>query len=245
MATSELQIAQKRPGGADGNPCAACSIREMSICAALDNSELSRMAAIARTQSFTSRQTIVDEGEPAESLFNITSGAVKLYKLLPDGRRQITGFLFEGDFLGIALNEAYAYTAEAVNDVTLCRFPKQRFEALLEEFPKLEKQLLEVASNELVQAQDQMLLLGRKTAQEKVVSFLLSLSRRSSARGAPASPIALPMSRSDIADYLGLTTETVSRTFTNLKGSDAIRLLAGNAVALENFDNLSELADGS
>ena len=244
MAASELQIAQKRQGVDVGNPCAACSIREMSICAALDNSELSRMAAIARTQSFAGRQTIVDEGEPAESLFNITSGAVKLYKLLPDGRRQITGFLFEGDFLGIALNDDYAYTAEAVNDVTLCRYPKARFEALLEEFPKLEKQLLEVASNELAQAQDQMLLLGRKMAQGKEVSFLLLLSKRSHARGAPASPISLPMSRADIADYLGLTTETVSRTVTSLKGSDAIRLLAGNSVALENFESLSELADG-
>ena len=188
---------------------------------------------------------MVDEGEPAESLFNITSGAVKPYKLLPDGRRQSTGFLFEGDFLGSVLNDYYSYTAEAVNDVTLCRFPKARFEALLEEFPKLEKQLLEVASNKLAQAQDQMLLLGRKTAQEKVVSFLLSLSKRSHARGAPASPISQPMSRADIADYLGLTTETVSKTFTSLKGSDAIRLFAGTAVALENSAILSELADCS
>ena len=84
------------------------------------------------------------------------------------------------------------------------------------------KQLLEVASNELAQAQDQMLLLGRKMAQGKEVSFLLLLSKRSHARGAPASPISLPMSRADIADYLGLTTETVSRTVTSLKGSDAI-----------------------
>lgn len=143
------------------------------------------------------------------------------------------------------MNNDYAYTAEAVNDVKLCRFPRARFEALLEKFPKLEKQLLEVVLNELAQAQDQMLLLGQKTAQEKVVSFLLSLSKRSHARGAPASPISLPMSRADIADYLGLTTETVSNTFTSLKGSDAIRLLAGNSVALENFESLSELADGS
>ena len=90
-----------------------------------------------------------------------------------------------------------------------------------------------------------MLLLVRKTAQEKVVSFLLSLSKRSHARGAPASPISLPLNRADIADYLGLTTETVSNTFTSLKGSDAIRLFAGTAVALENSAILSELADGS
>ena len=91
-----------------------------------------------------------------------------------------------------------------------------RFEALLDEFPKLEKQLLEVASNELAQAQDQMLLLGRKSAREKVVSFLLSVSERALQRGDAPSPISLPMSRADIADYLGLTLETVSRTFTNL-----------------------------
>ena len=143
------------------------------------------------------------------------------------------------------MNDYYAYPAEAVNDVTLCRLPKARVEALSEEFPKFEKQLPEVASNELAQAQDQMLLLGRKTAQEKVVSFLLSLSKRSHARGAPASLISLPMNRADIADYLGLMTETVGNTFTSLRGSDAIRLLAGNSVPLENFESLFELADGS
>ncbi|MDP7390812.1 MAG: cyclic nucleotide-binding domain-containing protein [Alphaproteobacteria bacterium] len=97
LAASELQIAQKRQGADVGNPCAACSFRKMSIRAELDSSELSRMAAIARTQSFAGRQTIVDEGEPAACMFNTSSGAVKLYKLLPDGRRQITVF-FEADF---------------------------------------------------------------------------------------------------------------------------------------------------
>ena len=245
MAADELRIAQKKPDMALGNPCAACSIREMSICAVLDNTELSRLASIARTQTVPPRQTIIDEGEDAKLLFNITSGAVKLYKLLPDGRRQITGFFFEGDFLGIALNEVYAYSAEAISEVTLCRFPRNRFETLIDEFPKLEKQLLEMASNELVQAQDQMLLLGRKTAREKVVSFLLSLSQRARRRGAPPSPVALPMSRADIADYLGLTTETVSRTFTALKGSGVIRLLPGNMVELPNPESLHDLADSA
>ena len=104
-------------------------------------------------------------------MFNITSGAVKPYNLLPDGRRQSTGFLFEGDFLGSVLNDYYSYTAEAVNDVTLCRLPKARVEALSEEFPKFEKQLPEVASNELAQVQDQMLLLSRKTSKEKWFLF--------------------------------------------------------------------------
>lgn len=144
-----------------------------------------------------------------------------------------------------AAETEYAYSAEAVSDVTLCRFPRGRFEALLDEFPKLEKQLLEVATNELAQAQDQMLLLGRKTAREKVVSFLLSISDRTQQCCGAPSPISLLMSRSDIADYLGLTTETLSRTFTHLKGSGAARLLPGNMVELADTDTLQNMSDGS
>ena len=204
-----------------------------------------QLLSIMQTIAVDSHGPIIDEGEPADYLFNLTEGAVKLYKLLPDGRRQITGFLFEGDFLGIAMNERYAYSAEAVGQVSLCRFPRRKLEGLLDAFPKLEKRLLGMASNELVQAQDQILLLGRKTAQEKIVSFLLNLSDRAVKRGASASPIALPMGRADIADYLGLTTETVSRTITNLKRDGQIRLLQGGKVELPDRATLQELAEGA
>ncbi len=229
----------------DLNPCAACGIRDTAICSVLAPEELTKLEAIARQVDFSQGQTVIDEGEPADFLFNLTQGTMKLYKLLPDGRRQITGFLFEGDFLGIALNEQYAYSAEAIGDVGLCRFPRQNLEAMLDEFPHLEKRLLGVVSNKLAQAQDQMLLLGRKTAREKVVSFLLSLSRRAADREAEPSPVYLPMSRADIADYLGLTTETVSRTFTNLKRDGYIRLKTGGYVELPDIDALEEIAEGA
>jgi CRP/FNR family transcriptional regulator len=227
------------------SPCAACSVRNMAFCGVLDEGEMPHLLTILQTMTVSAHSPIIDEGEPADYLFNLTAGAVKLYKLLPDGRRQITGFLFEGDFLGIAMNERYAYSAEAVADVSLCRFPRRKLENLLDEFPKLEKRLLNMASNELVQAQDQILLLGRKTAQEKIVSFLLNLSDRAIKRGAEASPIALPMGRADIADYLGLTTETVSRTITNLKRDGHIRLLQGGKVELPDIEALQELAEGA
>ncbi len=239
---------KKRPSGFDAalvSPCAACAVREMAFCGALTDRELPRLIAILTHIEIEAHQPIIDEGEPADYLFNVTGGAVKLYKLLPDGRRQITGFLFEGDFLGIAMNDLYNYSAEAVGRVTLCRFPRRKLELLLDEFPKLEKRLLAMASNELVQAQDQMLLLGRKTAREKIVSFLLSLSERAVKRGSGASPIALPMGRADIADYLGLTTETVSRTITRLKRSGAVRLLPGGLIELPDAAVLLELAEGS
>ncbi|MBL4719700.1 MAG: helix-turn-helix domain-containing protein [Alphaproteobacteria bacterium] len=226
------------------NPCAACTVRDLSICQVLNETDLQRLAEIATTMEIAARAPILDEGEDASYLFNVTGGTVKLYKLLPDGRRQITGFLYGGDFLGIAMNEQYAYSAEAVTGVTLCRFPRKKFEHLLTVLPNLEQRLLSAASNELVQAQDQMVLLGRKTAKEKIVSFLLALSRRLEARDKAPSPVHLPMSRSDIADYLGLTTETVSRTFSALKRNGDIRLLDGGKVELPDIEALTEIADG-
>jgi len=242
----EFHFAPRLHAGIPGvaPPCAACSIRDMSICGALETDELAKLAAVATTSNISGDQTIFQEGDPAEALFNVTGGTVKLYKLLPDGRRQITGFLFPGDFLGIAAADIYAYTAEAVGPVKLCRFPRGRFERLLEDIPHLERQLLSVASNELAQAQDQMLLLGRKSAKEKIASFLLLLERRQVQRGGEAAPVAVPMSRADIADYLGLTTETVSRTITQLKTVHTIRLLAGGKIELVDHDGLEELAEG-
>ncbi len=226
------------------SPCAACSVRDLSICGVLDNMDLQRMADIAQNLTFSAQDPIIDEGEAANFLFNITGGTVRLYKLLPDGRRQITGFLGSGDFLGIAMNEIYPYRAEAVDKVTVCRFRRRKLENLLDELPHLEKRLLGLASNELAQAQDQMVLLGRKTAKEKLVSFLLALSKRQEAIGFGLSPVALPMSRADIADYLGLTTETVSRTFSNLRRSQTIRIERGGKVALPDPVVLETIAEG-
>lgn len=227
------------------NPCAACEVRELSICGVLEAKELDELLKILTRQSYAGHDPIIDEGEPSDYVFNVTGGAVKLFKLLPDGRRQITGFLFEGDFIGMAMNDTYAYSAEAVGPVSLCRFNRRKLEDLLDRFPKLERRLLAIASNELAQAQDQMLLLGRKTAREKLCSFLLNLSQRADRRGYDPSIVSVPMSRNDIGDYLGLTTETVSRTFTNLKRDGVIQLLDGNRVRINDADRLHDLSDGA
>jgi len=187
---------------------------------------------------------LFDEGEPAQNVFNVTGGCIKVYKLLPDGRRQIIGFLFPGDFLGLAITDEYAYSAEAVSASSVCRLPRRELDVLLDRFPKLEKQLLNVASNELAIAQDQMLLLGRKTAKEKVASMLLMVSKRARDRGQTENPIYMPMTRSDIGDYLGLTTETVSRTFTQLKGDGLIAIERGNRIALIDVEAMEEIAEG-
>ncbi|MFQ6017174.1 MAG: cyclic nucleotide-binding domain-containing protein [Kiloniellaceae bacterium] len=226
------------------SPCGACSVRHLTLCAALEGSELAEMSAIVSTLEFGPGDPLFDEGEPAAHVFNVTAGAVKVYKLLADGRRQVTGFLFPGDFLGLANEETYAYSAEAVTHTALCRFPRRKLENLLERFPKMERRLLGMANHELAVAQEQMLLLGRKTAREKIASFLLMLSSRAAQRGQKDNPVFVPMSRTDIGDYLGLTTETVSRTFTQLRQGAMISLLPGGKVEFVDRERLQDVAEG-
>jgi len=225
--------------------CEHCDVRHLTLCSPLDGAEMARLVAILRVTDLAAGAGIAEEGEAADHVFNVTGGAVRLYKLLPDGRRAITGFLFPGDFLGLTARETYTCSAEALTPVRLCRFPRRKLEALFSEMPKLERRLLAMASSELAAAQDQMVLLGRKTASEKIASFLLQLSRRQEARHMPADPVALPMGRADIADYLGLTTETVSRTFTQFKTTGLISLQPQGRVALRNRPALEERAEGS
>ncbi len=239
-----LQDAVPRPHGAVATNCSACPVRDLSFCNALTDEELEHLNRVSSDVELTSGQSLFDEGSPAEHVFNVTTGAMKVYKLLPDGRRQITGFLFPGDFLGLATRDVYAYGAEAVCHTTLCRFNRRKLENLLKDFPKVERRLLGIASDELALAQDQMLILGRKTAKEKIASFLLMLSNRARKSGNKPNPISLPITRTDMADFLGLTTETVSRTITQLKTAGLITLLPGNEVRLENRETLEEMAEG-
>ena len=201
------------------SPCEACSVRHLTFCAPLDREELAEVSKIVSNLELNPGDPLFDEGEEADYVYSVTAGALKVYKLLPDGRRQVTGFLFGGDFLGLASGDTYAYSAEAMSYCGM-------------------------ASNELVAAQEQMLLLGRKTAKEKIASFLMMLSERQVARGQKPDPVGIPMSRTDIGDYLGLTTETVSRTFTQFKTSHLISLQPGNKVQLSNQEKLESIAEG-
>ena len=224
--------------------CAACDVRGLTFCAVLSDDELACIQAIVRQLRFASGQMLFQEGDDADTVFNVVYGIIKLYKLLPDGRRQITGFLIPGDFLGIAARGTYSHSAEAVADVTVCRFPRRQLYSLFDRFPKLERQLLGIATDELTAAQDQMLLLGRKTASEKLSSFLLALAYRSDVTGDASDPVHVPMTRVDVADYLGLTVETVSRTFGRLKNAGLIEVPDAYRVVLVRRAELEEIAEG-
>ena len=243
-AGSVLPPAQPRPGAAPPrqDPCAACSARVLSVCNAADEHQLAALAELTTPVDVEAHRTFIMAGEPASYLFNITEGVVKVYRLLPDGRQQITGFLFPGDFLGLATGNAYAFSAEAVTPVRYCRFARKPLERFLGDAPRMERQLLTIASNELAAAQEQMVVLGRKTAREKLASFLITLSQRMKRLGKPEDMLDLPMSRADIADYLGLTTETVSRTFTQFRTSGLIELPKAGGVRIKNRASLVRIS---
>jgi CRP/FNR family transcriptional regulator len=219
-------------------------VRALSVCAVLKADEMAGLANIVNRGRYDAGATIMMEGDPADHVYNIVDGTVQIYRLMPDGRRQITGFLMGGDFLGLALNDTNPYSAEAVGPVTLCKMPRRRFEQLIDAFPQLERRMLVDASNELFAAQDQMLLLGRKTAREKVATFLLMLARRAARRGKAGDEITLAMSRTCIGDYLGLTIETVSRTVTQLRRDGILALHGANQVEIVDREALEAAAEG-
>ena len=201
--------------------------------------------AIAQQVVFGRERAIFRQGDEVTSVYMVADGVIRLYKLLPDGRRQIVRFLRPGDFMGLAFTDCQPYTAEAVTPAIVKRIARSRLEALMEEQPQLRRRLMAVTADELTAAQDQMLLLGRKNAQEKICSFLVGLAERDRRRHDGTRCVHLAMSRTDIADYLGLTIETVSRTISKLKASRLIRLLDGGKVEIPDIDRLAGLAEGS
>lgn len=236
MASSALSLRL-----AEGHPCRDCSVRELAVCGVLESSALAAFREGGRTVLHDAGDTVVIEGDHAGSVYSLTSGLLHLSKLLPDGRRQIAGFLFPGDFLGITLEDEHAFTAVALAPSALCKFPRRQFDKFVADHPELERRLYAVAAHELAAAREQLVLLGRKTAAERVASFLLMLVGRCLRHC--EDELALPMSRSDIADYLGLRIETISRELTSLKTSRIIQLTGRRSLKILDCDRLRQIAE--
>jgi CRP/FNR family transcriptional regulator len=156
----------------------------------------------------------------------------------------ITGFLFAGDFLGLADGAEHGFSAEAIEPSTACRFRRSEYQALIHSTPSLERAVLNRVRHELAAAHSQMLLLGRKTAQERLASFLLDLPSHDPLRPQQSGQVHLPMTRGEIADYLGLTIETVSRVLTKLKTQGVVRLLSLNDLSVLRPERLAAMAQG-
>ena len=186
--------------------------------------------------------TLFYEGDAADCYYKIVSGAVRSFKLLRDGRRHITDFLMAGDFIGVEALDRHGSTAEAVNDTTVIRYERRIMDALVSRSPRVGKFLLDRLCAELSEARSRMLLLGRMNARERLASFLLRIAARS--RREDCDTIPLPMTRSDIGDHLGLTTETVCRTFAQLKSAGLIEARSPHDLRVLKRPALAALAQG-
>lgn len=186
--------------------------------------------------SFTRNAEIYGENEPADYVYKVVSGTVRTYKVLADGRRQIGAFYFPSDIFGLESGDEHTFSAEAVTDAKVLVIKRNALVALARRDNEVANQLLALTGCELRRVQDHIMLLI-KTAQERVVGFLLEMSKRMPS----GNQVELPMSRQDIADYLGLTIETVSRTLTHLENAAAIELPSSRRVVLRNRAALGRL----
>jgi CRP/FNR family transcriptional regulator len=177
-----------------------------------------------RRIAFPAKSNVLTEGEPSIAIYMLTRGTAALYKMLADGRRQVVGFALPGDFLGSPFSDRYPYSVDAINEVVARQFLRGSFLTFLRAHPNSLCFMLEAAWQENNAARDHMLLLGRGTAEEKFAEFIVVWRARAGRRGALANLVPLPMSRRDIADFPGLTIETVSRVVTKLERENVLRV---------------------
>lgn len=226
-----------------GQDCRVCSSRQNGFCSLLGGDALARLRGQVTVETVPRRRILCRQDEPFDKVYVVQRGVVKLYQVLSDGRRQVTGFLGPGDILGgLSQRRHWHCSAETVTDVLACAIGRADFSDFLRAFPDAALSLLIAATDEIEALHDHAILLGRRNAQEKLAALLLLLNHRWSADSDSPDQVQLPMRRSDLADYLGLSLETVSRTFTALKRQRLIATPRSHAVSLRNRPALIHMA---
>ena len=221
--------------------CQACEARHRGVCGALNTDQLVSLSKHSVRRKVVPGTELVGEEQDVSQYANVIGGVVKLTKMLSDGRQQIVGLQFAPDFLGRPFSRSSRFSAEAATEVELCSFSKGLIDRMIDQSPDLEHKLLEQTLKELDEARDWMLTLGRKSAGEKVASFLfLIASHIDPDIDSHEGPIAfeLPLKRSDIADFLGLTIETVSRQITKLRNAGIIEVDNNRTVIVPDLERL-------
>ena len=216
------------------------SVKPAVIARAANDLTAAALQSIGTVCQFGRNQTIFSDGDNAAYSYKVVSGAVRLVKLMADGRRHIAGFQLPGDLFGIEWTGEYALTAEAVTEVTAIRYSRAHLERLSEERVDVRKQLTERLRDDLRAAHDHLISLGCQNARERVASFLLLLARRAGAKEGAA--VEVQMSRQDIADYLGLTIETVCRTLSDLRDIRVIEIPNRHEIIVRSYAKLDAAA---
>jgi len=223
--------------------CGDCPIRHRAVCARCDDDELTRLEQIKYYRSFEAGQTVVWSGDRMDFVASVVTGIATLTQTMEDGRRQMVGLLLPSDFVGRPGRPGSAYDVTALTDLVMCCFRKKPFEDMMQATPHVSNRLLEMTLDELDAAREWMLLLGRKTAREKIASLLTIIARRDAGlklkvpKGAVG--FDLPLTREQMADYLGLTLETVSRQMSALRKEGVILLEGKRQVRVPDFDRLT------
>ena len=219
--------------------CKSCEVRHKGMCGALNSMELTLLSKHTRQVTQPAGEELVGESTDIDAYDNIMRGVVKLSKTLEDGRQQIVGLQFAPDLVGRLYASESPLTAQAASDVDVCRVPRTILERLIDGNPELRKRLMDQSLRELDEARDWMVTLGRKTASEKVASLLLLIATHLDPdAGGERRVFDLPVSRLDIADYLGLTIETVSRQLSKLKREKIITITANRHIEVLSFARL-------
>jgi CRP/FNR family transcriptional regulator len=226
--------------------CGACPIRHRAVCARCEVDELARLEQMKYYRSFEAGQTVIWSGDRMDFVASVVSGVATLTQTMEDGRRQMVGLLLPSDFMGRPGRAVASYDVTATTDLVMCCFRRKPFEELIVSTPHISQRLLEMTLDELDAAREWMLLLGRKTAREKIASLLAIIARRDAALHAGAKTgvlvFDLPLTREQMAEYLGLTLETVSRQMSALKKEGVISLAGNRRVTVPDMDRLLEEA---
>jgi CRP/FNR family transcriptional regulator len=229
------------------NSCDTCAVRHHAICAALDDGELVALNSVGRRRTLEAGEPLIWEGDDSILVANVIDGILKLSTGTADGREQIVGVVYPADFIGRPFGFTTGHSVTALTDARVCVFARGDFDRFAGEHPALEHKLLQRTLAELDRTRSWMLLLARKSAEEKIATFLLDMSERlarsgSEERGRPLDCFDLPFSRQQIGDVLGLTIETVSRQMTKLKRDGVIDLPTRRAVAIVDRPELQAIA---
>lgn len=224
--------------------CGSCRVRHLAVCSALSLEEAQEMERAATQLRLDPGDLLVREAQARVHVYSVTSGALRSVRLLSDGRRQVTGFLLPGDFIGLSNSPSHSHDIEAVTASTLCRFSQQDMRQLRTRFPQIERKMLERAFGELDATREHVVALARMSPLERLADFLLKLSARNARMGEDGDLLVLPMGRGDIADHLGLTIETVSRCFTKLRRRELIALHGVQQVEILDHEGLGAIVHG-
>ena len=210
-----------------------------------DPRTLQEHLAVAPLRKIEARQNVFAEGDRSTHIYRVESGAMSLHRIMPDGRRQILGFVYPGDVIGLGASELHRFNAQAIKPTHLRCLRRSLIDSITRVDPEIGRELYNALSLELAAAHDLLLSTGQRSATERIATFLLAMSRRNQRHNRSAILIDLPMTRADIGDFLGITIETVSRTFTKLRQLDIIDLAQSSCVRILDTDGLEQLAEGA